>query len=66
MKLREMVEKLLEVPSLPREERKMLRFVLDTNGDGELEGMLYDDVETHIRGRFEWFYTPAGELRRPA
>jgi len=64
MKLREMARKLLEAKELPAEEREVLTFVLETNGDNELEGMLYPEVEAHLRGRFEWFYTPDGALRR--
>ena len=63
MNLREKVEKLLDAPT-PRDEREMLQFVLETNDNEELEGMLFPDVETYINGRFEWFYLPNGILRR--
>ena len=63
MKLKEKVEKLLEAP-LPRDERATLQFVLETNGEGELEGMLFPDVEAHVKARFEWYYLPNGILRR--
>jgi len=64
MNLRTMAERLLTVPNLPLIEAQVLQFVLTTNGDNDLEGMLYPAVEGHIRGRYEWFFTPAGDLRR--
>ena len=63
MKLREKVKKLLDAP-IPRDERETLQFVLEANGDGDLEGMLFPDVESHINGRFEWYFLPNGILRR--
>ena len=64
MNLRLKIEKLVEEAPLPREEKTTLQFVLETNGDGELEGMLFPDVETHVNGRYEWFFLPNGALRR--
>ena len=61
--LREKVEKLLLSPRLVKSERQMLQFVLDTNGDAPLEGVLYPNVEAHIEGRFEWFYDKKGNSR---
>jgi len=64
MKLREKVEMLLTVTTLEKAERQMLQLTLDVNGDSELEGLLYPEVESHVEGRFEWFFTPSGTLRR--
>lgn len=64
MKLREKVERLLTVTTLEKAERQMLQLTLDVNGESELEGLLFPEVEAHVEGRFEWFFTPAGSLRR--
>jgi len=64
MTLREKVERLLTDAPLPHDERKMLQLVLDTTGEGELDGLLYEDVEAHVVGRFEWYFFPNGTLRR--
>lgn len=63
--MREIVEKLLTVDDLPKDERQMLELTMEINGPGDLEGLLHDEVESHVRGRFEWFFTPEGTLRRP-
>lgn len=64
--LREKVQKLLAVRTLPADERKWLNFVLESVPDGPLEGMMYPDVQAHVEGRYEWFYRPDGALRRAA
>jgi len=64
MDLRSMVVKLVEEAKLPADELQTLQFVLEVNGDSPLEGRLYPDVESHIKGRFEWFFAPDGSLRR--
>lgn len=66
MDLRSKVLKLLEVRTLPSDERRMLDFVLTTTPDGPLEGLLYPDVQAHVEGRFEWFYRCDGQLRKAA
>lgn len=65
MTLREKVEKLLEAPGLPPDERKLLDFVL-TSVPGPLEGMMYAEVQAHVEGRFQWFYNRDNQLRRAA
>jgi len=64
MKLREKVEKLLTVRTLGTAERQMLQLTLDVNGKSDLEGLLYPAVESHVVGRFEWFFLPNGQARR--
>jgi len=64
MTLREKVVRLLNVPNLPLDERASLDFVLEVNGEDELEGMLYPDVDSHITARFEWYFFSDGTFRR--
>lgn len=64
MTLREIVDKLLTVKNLPTAERQKLDFVIQMSGNDPLEGMLFPEVEQHIRGRYEWFFLPDGTLRR--
>ena len=61
---REQIVALLTVDTLPTDERKVFEFILETNGEGELEGLMFEDAESHLRGRFEWYFTPDGERRR--
>ena len=62
MELREKVLKLLAINLRP-DERKVLDFIIEANGDVPLDGLLFPTVEAHIEARFEWFYTPDGVLR---
>lgn len=67
--LREMVEKLLGVDSLPEEERQTLQFMTAICNGGErrpFEGMMYPENEAHIRARFEWYFKRDGTRRRAA
>ena len=66
MTLKQKVEALLTVETLERSERQVFQFILDTNQDGELEGMMFPDNEAHVEGRFEWFFTPDGTRRTKA
>jgi hypothetical protein len=63
MKLREMVVRLLTVESLERAERQMLQLTLDVNGPGPLKGLLHDEVEDHVEGRYQWFFDADGKRR---
>jgi len=64
MDLRDKVVKLVEGAPLPQDERAVLLFVLETYSDGPLKGVLFPDVESHINGRYEWYFLPCGTLRR--
>ena len=66
MTLREKVDALLTVTSLPRDERKQFTFVLEVAGDAPLEDMLYEGVVAHVNGRYEWYFDHQGNRRRKA
>ena len=66
MDLREKMQKLMEVPELPREERKVFELILTTMPDGPLEEALYPEPIFHVEGRFEWYFKPNGDRRRKA
>jgi hypothetical protein len=63
MTLHDMVVKLLTQPGLDAAERQQLNYVIEINGDAALEGRLHAEVEAHIVGRYEWFFTPSGQAR---
>jgi len=63
MKLREQVEKLLTVDTLEKAERQMLALTLEVNGPGPLEGLLYEEAENHVQGRYQWFFDADGKRR---
>lgn len=64
--LLEKVQKLLEVPDLRTDERKVLQFVISTLADRPLEEQVFPDVRSQIEARFQWYYRPDGQLRRPS
>lgn len=63
MDLREKIQKLLEVPELPPDERKVFDFVLVTMPTGSLEEAMFPDTIFHVEGRFEWYFHPSGRRR---
>lgn len=61
--LREKIDKLLEVPELPPDERKVFTFVVNTMPEGPLEDAMFPDTIFHVEGRFEWYFLPSGQRR---
>lgn len=64
--LRVKMEKLLEVPNLPEDERAAITFILTIFGDDPGDGLLDEGVESHYNARYRWYYNPQGHRRTAA